>query len=271
MKARTCLVAVGLLAITACGLLGKKAAPVDAGPTEVAAPVSAEPSASAAPTVADEVVDAGPVDVKLPGPCVNPKADAAKRSIGGGAVEAENPDLDGDGKKDKIFTQSAQNHSFGWFYVMRGSCGHFVGESGPTDGFHVVGSKSKGLRSFEITASDKCGDCDCKEYTTPLYFSGAKYERGKTKEINKNPCDGGTKPVDAGGAKDAAAAAAKDAGSAKADAFKVGDKLLVEWKGSSYPAVVTAVVAKDQYKIRYDGYGAEWDEVVGPSRIKGRR
>ena len=53
--------------------------------------------------------------------------------------------------------------------------------------------------------------------------------------------------------------------------YKVGDKLNVEWKGVTYPATVIGVPGANQYKIHYDGYAASWDEVVGPSRIKGRR
>lgn len=49
--------------------------------------------------------------------------------------------------------------------------------------------------------------------------------------------------------------------------YKVGDAAFVEWKGSWWPAKVTAV-AKGGYAIHYDGYGPEWDEVVAPSRMK---
>ena len=48
---------------------------------------------------------------------------------------------------------------------------------------------------------------------------------------------------------------------------KVGDHLMVEWKGKYYPATVQQVVGKDQYFIHYDGYENSWDETVGPSRI----
>ncbi len=51
----------------------------------------------------------------------------------------------------------------------------------------------------------------------------------------------------------------------------VGSKLQIEWKGKGYPGVITQVVGKDRYKIRYDGYGNEWDGVIGPSRILARR
>ncbi len=66
-------------------------------------------------------------------------------------------------------------------------------------------------------------------------------------------------------------ASASASATAAAATFKVGDKITVEWKGSNYPATVTAVAGPNQYKIHYDGYGAEWDEVVGPSRIRGKR
>lgn len=58
---------------------------------------------------------------------------------------------------------------------------------------------------------------------------------------------------------------------AAAGAYKVGDKLTVEWKGATYPATVIAVPAAGQYKIHYDGYESSWDEVVGAARIRGKR
>ena len=61
-----------------------------------------------------------------------------------------------------------------------------------------------------------------------------------------------------------------EAGVAK-PTFAVGDKIKINWKGTCYPGVVLKVVAKDQYKIHYDGYEDSWDEVIGPSRILGRR
>lgn len=78
-------------------------------------------------------------------------------------------------------------------------------------------------------------------------------------------------------AKDPLGSGVSDAGKPDASAvaatgvYVVGDKLNVEWKGVAYPATVIQVVAKDQYRIHYDGYDKKWDEVVGPSRIKGKR
>jgi hypothetical protein len=77
--------------------------------------------------------------------------------------------------------------------------------------------------------------------------------------------------ADAGARGGSTPIAAGDAGSAKvATSFKVGDKVQVEWHGSWYRATVIGVVAKDKWKIHYDGYDDSWDEVVGPSRIKPR-
>ena len=52
--------------------------------------------------------------------------------------------------------------------------------------------------------------------------------------------------------------------------FKVGDKVEVEWRSVWYAAEVKAVEGPDRWKIGYDGYGANWDEVVGPDRIRAR-
>ena len=62
---------------------------------------------------------------------------------------------------------------------------------------------------------------------------------------------------------------ARDAGPAAQ--YTANQKIKINWKGSVYPGVITQVVGKDQYKIHYDGYGNEWDEVIGPNRIMGKR
>lgn len=51
-------------------------------------------------------------------------------------------------------------------------------------------------------------------------------------------------------------------------AYAKGDKVQVMWKESWYPAEITDVTADGQYKIHYDGYGAEFDETVGTDRMK---
>jgi hypothetical protein len=46
-----------------------------------------------------------------------------------------------------------------------------------------------------------------------------------------------------------------------------GEHLFVEWHGSYWPAVVLSTDG-DLARIRYDNYGSEWDETVGPDRQK---
>ncbi len=57
---------------------------------------------------------------------------------------------------------------------------------------------------------------------------------------------------------------------ASSNELKVGDKLLVEWKGQVYPATITIVKGPNLYLIHYDGWGHEWDEVITSGRIRGR-
>lgn len=51
---------------------------------------------------------------------------------------------------------------------------------------------------------------------------------------------------------------------------QVGEKVEVKWGSSWYAAEVKAIEGPNQWKIGYDGYGANWDEVVGPDRIRAR-
>ena len=52
--------------------------------------------------------------------------------------------------------------------------------------------------------------------------------------------------------------------------YKVGDKVEVKWGSTWYAAEVKALAGASQWKIGYDGYGENWDEVVGPDRIRVR-
>lgn len=52
--------------------------------------------------------------------------------------------------------------------------------------------------------------------------------------------------------------------------LKVGDKVEVQWGSTWYAAEVKAIDGPSRWKIGYDGYGANWDEVVGPDRIRAR-
>lgn len=67
-----------------------------------------------------------------------------------------------------------------------------------------------------------------------------------------------------------ASALALIASVAWAQNFKVGDKVEVEWRSVWYAAEIKSVEGPNRWKIGYDGYGANWDEVVGPERIRPR-
>jgi len=53
-------------------------------------------------------------------------------------------------------------------------------------------------------------------------------------------------------------------------AYDVGDHVLVEWEGKSYPAMVLDVPGPGKVKVHYDGYDEMWDEIIPRSRLKGR-
>jgi hypothetical protein len=47
----------------------------------------------------------------------------------------------------------------------------------------------------------------------------------------------------------------------------VGEAVAVEWHGSWWLAHVIALIPGDRVAIHYDGWGDEWDEIVGATRI----
>ena len=51
--------------------------------------------------------------------------------------------------------------------------------------------------------------------------------------------------------------------------WNAGDRVQVQWKGAWYPATILEV-SGNGYRVHYDGYGANWDEVVAPYRVKAR-
>jgi len=60
----------------------------------------------------------------------------------------------------------------------------------------------------------------------------------------------------------AEAKAATESGS-----LSVGSKVSVQWDGRWFPATILAVEGPGRYRIHYDGWGSDWDEVVGPDRM----
>ncbi len=55
---------------------------------------------------------------------------------------------------------------------------------------------------------------------------------------------------------------------AQTNTYRVGDHVRVEWKDKLYTAQIVDVVGKERYKVHYEGYGSEWDEIVGLNRIQ---
>jgi hypothetical protein len=53
-------------------------------------------------------------------------------------------------------------------------------------------------------------------------------------------------------------------------AHQVGDHVLVDWRGGDYPAVVVAIEGPSRFRVHYDGYSDDWDEVVPGTRLRGR-
>jgi hypothetical protein len=185
-------VSVGLAPLVAC----KK--------KETAAPADA--AVDAAPLVL-EVPDAGPPDTGIdaapavhvhtgppviPGACVDPSADAKSHGTGTGPTVASEPDLDGDGKPDKILTFGGPDVSHPFVaYVMRGSCGHFVGAL-KAGTLAAAKSKSHGLADLQghIPCKAKC-NCTTQDFTA--HFNGSSYLEGPVTETLLT-CARGQKP-----------------------------------------------------------------------------
>lgn len=61
---------------------------------------------------------------------------------------------------------------------------------------------------------------------------------------------------------------AKALAAAKTNVYKIGDRVRVEWHGQVYRSTIIAIVGHERYRVHYEGYGPEWDEIVGLSRIQ---
>ena len=63
---------------------------------------------------------------------------------------------------------------------------------------------------------------------------------------------------------------AKAINAAQKNTYHLNDRVRVEWHGQLYSAKISGIVGQEKYRISYDGYGPEWDEVVGLSRIQSK-
>jgi hypothetical protein len=61
---------------------------------------------------------------------------------------------------------------------------------------------------------------------------------------------------------------AKALEAAQTNLYKIGDRVRVEWHGQLYPAQIVGIVGREKYRVHYEGYGDEWNETVGLSRIQ---
>lgn len=64
---------------------------------------------------------------------------------------------------------------------------------------------------------------------------------------------------------------AKALQAAQSNTYKMNDRVRVEWHGQLYMATIVGIVGQERYRVRYDGYGEEWNETVGLSRIQPRQ
>jgi hypothetical protein len=53
-------------------------------------------------------------------------------------------------------------------------------------------------------------------------------------------------------------------------AWQVRDEVEVEWQGGWFPAVVLEKRGS-RLLVHYEGYGSDWDELVGSDRVRERR
>jgi hypothetical protein len=135
-----------------------------------------------------------------PGACVDPLADATKRMAGKlGADDdpiqaAPTPDLDGDGTADRSFPSGLGVTTSTLLYVMRGACGHFVGDVGgpPQTG---VTDKTNGWFDIKVLDAAACegARCGCDPGELWFAFDGTTYQKDakRSRDGAEKPCTDG--------------------------------------------------------------------------------
>jgi hypothetical protein len=61
---------------------------------------------------------------------------------------------------------------------------------------------------------------------------------------------------------------AKALEAAQNNTYHLGEHVRVIWGGKYYPAQIIEIIGKEQYRVTYEGYGPEFDENVGLSRVQ---
>jgi hypothetical protein len=196
---RAAVAALLLLPLLGCkkllGLGGGKddAGDVDSGtPTAVVTPEAADAAAATAAPTAETPAD---VTFTPPGACIDPRRDAEKRAAG--RATETTLDLDGDGKPDKIIQIGIGGDDRAspiFLYVMRGTCGVFVGDI-TASSVKLSENRSRGLKSLDAISNDTaCTDpCTCKDKAQGFFFNGKTYQAsGKLRDVARKCVDGGT-------------------------------------------------------------------------------
>jgi len=130
--------------------------------------------------------------VVLPGHCVNPDEDFAARlraRLGSSEQEIleaheygdmDHPgDYDGDGTPDRVIVAGLAASSYGLVYIMRGSCGHFVGDLGAAAEQVHNAPWHHGLVDLRISESAACEGatgCTCVPGEHWYRFDGTVYQ-----------------------------------------------------------------------------------------------
>lgn len=150
--------------------------------------------------------------VALPGECVEVMPDAKMRlaamyeqgaqgPMAGSEPFAEEqpaehagPDVDGDGTPDRFVTSPEWLEAgieAALVYVMRGDCGHYVGDVGSIG--EAGTDRAKGLLDLKVIENASCegAPCGCETGTTVFRFDGTAYAQDEAASTtsSEKPCD----------------------------------------------------------------------------------
>ena len=53
--------------------------------------------------------------------------------------------------------------------------------------------------------------------------------------------------------------------------YRVGDRIRIKWRGSTYNATIVGVVGPERVRVHYEGLESAWDETIATDRIEGAR
>lgn len=177
----------------------KAAAPSAPGGGPVAT-TPAAPAPAPAPTTPPAPTTTPPAPtpaVALPGPCVDPVKDVGTRPMEPSSSElpreaVPGPDLDGDGTPDRFVSLGTNVTTNTYAYVMRGSCGHFVGDIGRMPEAWADAPRTKGLVELRMIENGQCegNPCGCIVGESRFKFDGTQYvfdQKASTPSRSK-PC-----------------------------------------------------------------------------------